>query len=68
MFTAILINRKNLTAALKEARRVVLLIEVNDGKATLRSATDLQPTGSFRIPIAYRKDCAYILANGEFIS
>ncbi len=64
----ILINRKNLTAALKEARRAVLLVEVNDGKATLRSATDLQPTGSFRMPIPYRIDCAWALANGEYIS
>ncbi len=68
MFTATLLNRKNLTAALKDARRVVLLVEEKDGKATLRSATDLQPTGSFRMPIPYRKYCSYTLANGECIS
>ncbi len=68
MFTAILINRRNLTAALKEARRAVLLVEVNDGKATLRSATDLQPTGSFAMPIPYREYCAYTFANGKCIS
>ncbi len=64
----ILINRKNLTAALKEARRAVLLVEVKSGDAILRTATDLQSTGSFRMPIPYRKDCAYTLASGECIS
>ncbi len=68
MFTAILINRKNLTAALKEARRVVLLVDVNDGKATLRSATELKPARSFSMPIPYREHCSYALANGECIS
>ncbi len=64
MFTAILINRKNLTAALKEARRVVLFVDVNDGTATLRSATDLKPARSFTMPIPYREYCAYTSANG----
>ncbi len=69
MFTSILINRKNLTAALKEARRAVLLVEVKEGKATLRSATDLKPTtGSFAMPIPYREYCAYTSANGKCIS
>ncbi len=68
MFTAILINRRNLTAAVKEARRVVLLVDVNDGKATLRTATDLKPARSFTVPILYRSSCAYALANGECIS
>ncbi len=68
MFTAILINRKILTDALKEARRVVLLVEEKYGKATLRSATDLKPARSFTMHIPYRKDCAYTSANGECIS
>ncbi len=68
MFTAILINRKNLTAALKEARRVVLLVEEKDEKATLRSATDLNAARPFAMPIPYRTDCAYTLANGKCIS
>ncbi len=67
MFTAFLINRNNLTAALKEARRVVLLVDVNDGKATLRSATDLNPARSFAMTIPYREYCAYTSANGKYI-
>ncbi len=68
MFTVILVNRKNLTEALKKARRAVLLVEVKNGGAILRSMTELQPTGSFRMPIPYRTDCAWALANGEYIS
>ncbi len=67
MFTAILINRRKLTAALKEARRVVLLVDAKDGKGTLRSATDLKPARSFRMPIPYREHCAYTSANSKCI-
>ncbi len=62
------INGKNLTAALKEARRAVLLVEVKNEIATLRSVTELQPMGSFRMSIPYRPDCAYVFAKGKRIS
>ncbi len=68
MFTVILINRNNLTAALKEARRVVFLVEEKDKKATLRAATDLKPARSFTMAVPYREYCAYTSANGECIS
>ncbi len=77
MLTFILINRKNLTAALKEARRAihidvnneaVFLVEVKNEVATLRSATELQPTRSFRMEIPYRFVCAYAFAKGNCVS
>ncbi len=51
-----------------EARRVILLVEVNNGEATLRSASELQPTGPLRMPIPYREYCSYSFANGKFFS
>ncbi len=59
-----------LSAALKEATRVirepnVLLVEVTVDEALLRSVTEFQPTGSLRMPIPYRIDCAYTLINGK---
>ncbi len=63
-----LTNRQSLVDARQEARQVVLLVDVKDGKATLRSATDLKPARSFTMSIPYRPDCAYALANGECIS
>ncbi len=65
-----MLNRKNLTAALKEARRAILLdvnneavflVEVKDEVATLRSVPELQPKGSFRMSIPYRMNCTYAL-------
>ncbi len=77
LFTLILINRKKLTAALKKARQAilldvkneaVLLVEVKNAVATLRSVTELQPKGSFQMSIPYRRNCAYAFANGKCIS
>ncbi len=63
-----LTNRQRLADARKEARRVVLIVDVKCRKATLRAATDLKPSRSFTMPIPYRRNCAYALANGECIS
>ncbi len=77
LFTLILINRKKLTAALKEARRAILLdvnneavflVKVKDEVTTLRSVTELQPRGSFRMSIPYRPYCTYASAKGKCIS
>ncbi len=62
-----------LSVALKEATRVihepdVLLVEVTIDEALLRSVTEFQPTGSLRMPIPYRIDCAYTLINGTCIN
>ncbi len=43
-------------------------VDVKDGRATLRSATDLKPARSFTMPIPYRECCAYTTANGKYIS
>ncbi len=43
----------------------IALVEVNNGEAILRSATELQPTGTLRMPIHYRDDCAYTFVNGK---
>ncbi len=49
-----------------EARQAVLLVEVENGGAILRSATELKSLEAIRMPIPYRQNCAYALANGKF--
>ncbi len=46
-----------------EARQAVLLVEVENGGAILRSATELKPQEAIRMPILYRQNGAYALAN-----
>ncbi len=48
-----------------EARQAVLLVEVENGNAILRSAKELKPQEAIRMPIPYRQHCAYALANGK---
>ncbi len=48
-----------------EARQAVLFVEVENGNAILRSATELKPQEAIRMPIPYRQHCAYALANGK---
>ncbi len=49
-----------------EAKRAnLVLVEVNHGEAILRSATELKPTGTLRMSVLYRNDCAYTFANGK---
>ncbi len=48
----------------------LLLVEVTEWgatEATLRSVTELHPTGSLRMSIPYRPGCAYSFANGRCI-
>ncbi len=47
-----------------ETRQAVLLVEVENGGAILRSAKELKPQESIRMPIPYTQYCAYALANG----
>ncbi len=77
LFTFILIYRKKLTAALKEARQAILLdvnreavfiVEVKNEVDTLCSVTELQPKVSFRMSIPYRFYCAYAFAKGNCVS
>ncbi len=49
-----------------EARQAVLLVEVESGGAILRSAKELKPQEAIRMPIPYRQNCAYALANGKY--
>ncbi len=49
-----------------EARQTVLLVEVENGDAILRSATELKPRAAIRMQIPYRQHCAYALANGKY--
>ncbi len=76
--------REMLIDARKEARRAIrfgaerkeakhsnlgiVLVEVNNGNAILRSATEFQPASfKLKLPIPYRDYCAYTLANGKFL-
>ncbi len=45
-----------------------MLVEVNNEEAILRSATEFQTAGALKLPIPYRDNCAYTLANGKFFS
>ncbi len=51
--------------AAKRANLAIFLVEENNGEAILRSATELQPTGTLRMPFPYREGCAYTFANGK---
>ncbi len=60
--------RQRLIDARKDAKRAnlaIFLVEENNGKAILRSMTELQPTVTFTMPVPYREDCAYTFANGK---
>ncbi len=75
--------RQRLIDARKEARRAVgfgeerkeakqpklgiVLVEVNNEEAILRSATEFQPAGALRMPIHNRQYCGYTFANGKFL-
>ncbi len=61
------VEEKNENAR-KEAKQTnlgIVLVEVNNREATLRSVTELQPTGTLRMSIPYRDGCAYTFANGK---
>ncbi len=49
----------------KQTNLGIVLVEVNHGEAILRSATEIQPTGTLRMSIPYREGCAYTFANGK---
>ncbi len=54
--------------ARKEAKRAnlgIVLVEVIHGKAILRSATELQPTGKLRLSVPYRGGCVYTFTDGK---
>ncbi len=54
--------------ARKEAKQTnlgIVLVDANHGEAILRSATELLPTGTLRMPVPYRADCAYTFTNGK---
>ncbi len=61
--------------ALEETRRIVsesdlLIAEITNSHATdatLRSVTEIHPTGSLRMSIPFRFGCAYSFANGRGI-
>ncbi len=61
-------NRQRLINARACANSGILLVELNNGEAILRPVTELQPTGTLRMPIPYRNGCAYTFANGKFFS
>ncbi len=50
------------------ANSAILLVEVSDEKAILRSAGELQPTGALRIPSPYRDYSAYTFAIGKYFT
>ncbi len=66
-------NRQRLIAARKEAKQIVhesdvIIIEVKNGDAILRSATDLHPSGSLRMAIPFRERCAYSFTGGMCVA
>ncbi len=46
-------------------RSNLVLVEENNGEAILLSGTELQPTGTLRMCVPFRIDCAYTFANGK---
>ncbi len=61
----LLANRQKLINARAYANLGIVLVEVNNEEAILRSATELQPTGTLRMSVPYREECAYTLVNGK---
>ncbi len=61
--------------ALEKTRRItrksdLLIAEITNShatEATLRSVTEFDPTGSLRMSIPFRYNCAYSFANGTGI-
>ncbi len=49
----------------KQTNLGIVLVEVNHGEAILRSVTEILPTGTLRMSIPYRDDCAYTFVNGK---
>ncbi len=61
------VEKKN-EGASREAKRTnlgIVLVEVNHGEAILRSATEIQPTGTLRLSVPYRHGCAYTFTDGK---
>ncbi len=61
-------NRQRLINARAYANFGLLLVEVKNGEAILRSATELQSTGALRMPIPYRECCGNTFANGKYFT
>ncbi len=61
----LLANRQNLINARAYANLGIVLVEVNNEEAVLRSATELQQTGTLRKSVPYRDFCAYTFADGK---
>ncbi len=61
-------NRQKLIDERACANSGILLVEVKNGEAILRSATELQPTGASRMPIPIRECCGYTFGNGKYFT
>ncbi len=64
----LLFNRQRLINARAFANSGILLVQVKNGEAILRSVSELQPTGALRMPIPYREYCGYTFANGKYFT
>ncbi len=67
------VYRQRLIAAQKAAKEAtneldVLIVEEKSENAILRSASQLHPTGSLRMPIPFRERCAYSFTGGMCVA